>query len=99
MLNIRGEGWELEEILDSRLQNDKLEYLVKWRNQATSSNTWEMESHIQDKAPRLIIDFHHTIPAVAPRISFIEYNSLPFVPIPKNLTELNLCGALALKGV
>lgn len=47
-LNVRGENWEPSKILESRLRNGRLEYLVTWKDQATSRNTWELESRMQN---------------------------------------------------
>ena len=35
------EEWEVEQIINSRLQNRMLQYLIKWKGYPTSENTWE----------------------------------------------------------
>ncbi|GLB35280.1 hypothetical protein LshimejAT787_0208450 [Lyophyllum shimeji] len=88
-LNVRGENWEPSKILESRIRDGKLEYLVTWKDQATSRNTWELESRMQNDAPRLVVDFHRENPSAARRLSFTEFESLPFVPIPEPLTDVS----------
>jgi hypothetical protein len=53
-LNVRGENWAPEKILASRNKNDRTEYLVRWKDQATSRDTWELESRIEQDGPLLI---------------------------------------------
>jgi len=36
----------VESIKDHRFRNDKMEYLVKWKNYPNSDNSWEPENHL-----------------------------------------------------
>ena len=50
------EEWIVEEILDSRMVNQKLRYLVKWEGFGIEHNSWEAWDNIH--APDLVADFH-----------------------------------------
>ena len=50
------EEWIVEEILDSRVVNRKLRYLVKWEGFGIKHNSWEAWDDIH--APDLVADFH-----------------------------------------
>ena len=54
---IEGEKeWVVEEILDSKVVNRKLCYLVKWEGFGIEHNSWEPRDHIH--APELVADFY-----------------------------------------
>ena len=50
------EEWVVEEILDSRVVNRKLRYLVKWEEFGIEHNSWESWDDIH--APDLVANFH-----------------------------------------
>jgi Chromo (CHRromatin Organisation MOdifier) domain len=47
---------EIEKIVDSRIENERMEYLVKWKGYSDSYNTWEPESNLAN-ARAAIDDF------------------------------------------
>jgi transposase InsO family protein len=53
--------YEAEEILDSRVNNGVLEYLVKWKDYTSAENTWEPRKHLAN-SPRLLEEFHQRYP-------------------------------------
>ena len=52
----REEEWIIEEVLDSKMMNQKLCYLVKWEGFGMELNSWEPWDNIH--APELVMDFH-----------------------------------------
>jgi hypothetical protein len=74
------EEWVVEEILDSRMMNRKLRYLVKWKDFGAEHNSWEPWDNVH--APELVMDFHRRHPGAARRIRTVEFNSIRFRPIP-----------------
>ena len=54
------EEWIVEAILDSRVINQKLRYLVKWEGFGVKHNSWEPWDGVH--APDLVTDFHQTNP-------------------------------------
>ena len=59
--------YEVERIIDSRLQRGKLQYLVKWKNYPIEESTWEPENHLE-KAKATITKFHKENPSAPRRI-------------------------------
>ena len=55
------EEFEISEILDSRINRRKLEYLVHWQGYEVSERTWEPVANL-DNAPEMIEDFHRQYP-------------------------------------
>jgi hypothetical protein len=51
------EEFEVLEILDSRIIQRKLEYLIQWQGYDVSERTWEPISNLCD-APEMIQEFH-----------------------------------------
>lgn len=49
--------FEVEEILDSRIQRGKLEYLVEWKGCDVSERSWEPVSNLTN-APQKVRAFH-----------------------------------------
>jgi hypothetical protein len=72
------EEWEVEEILDSKMMNRKLRYLVKWKDFGIEHNSWEPWDNLH--SPELVTDFHRRHPGAARRIRAVDFNSLPFEP-------------------
>jgi hypothetical protein len=73
------EEWVVEEILDSKVINRKLRYLVKWKDFGLEHNSWEPWDNVH--APKLIADFYQKHPGAARQIRSIEFQSIPFRPI------------------
>ena len=74
------EEWVVEEILDSKVINRKLRYLVKWKDFGIEHNSWEPWDNV--RAPDLVADFHRKHPGAARRIRTTEFHSIPFRPSP-----------------
>jgi transposase InsO family protein len=72
------EEWVVEEILDSKMMNRKLRYLVKWKDFGIEHNSWEPWDHVH--APELIADFYRRHPGAARRIRAVDFESIPWVP-------------------
>ena len=50
------EEWVVEEILDSKVINQKLHYLVKWKDFGVEHNSWEPWDNVH--APELVSEFY-----------------------------------------
>ena len=72
------EEWVVEEILDSKLVNRKLHYLVKWKDFGVEHDSWEPRENVH--APDLVADFHRRHPGAARYIRVSDFNTLPFRP-------------------
>ena len=59
------EEYEVEEILKSRMNRGKLEYLVKWKGYSNADNTWEPRGNLKN-AEEVVEAFHRKYPS-APR--------------------------------
>ena len=71
------EEYEVDEIVDSRMQNAKLQYLVRWKDYPSCVDwTWEPEFNITH-APEVIKDFHAKNPS-APRQLPINTRNITF---------------------
>jgi hypothetical protein len=55
------EEYEVETVLDSRIVNGKLEYLVKWESYGPEDNSWEPASHLKNSS-RKTKEFHQRNP-------------------------------------
>ena len=72
------EEWVVEDILDSKLINQKLQYLVKWKDFGMEHNSWEPRENVH--APDIVADFYQKHLGVARHIQLAEFFSLPFQP-------------------
>ena len=68
------EEWIVEEILDSKVINQKLQYLVKWEGFRIKHNSWEPWDNIH--APNLIAEFHWKHPGVACQVKAIDFTTV-----------------------
>jgi len=75
--------WVVEEILDSKLINRKLRYLIKWKDFGVEHNTWEPWDNVH--APDLIAEFYRKHPGAARHIRAVDFSSIPFqsLPVPR----------------
>ena len=73
------EEWVVEEILDSKVINRRLRYLVKWKDFSIEHKSWEPWDNVH--APDLIANFYCKHPGAARHIRSIEFQSIPFQPI------------------
>ena len=74
----REEQWVVEEVLDSKMMNQKSCYLVKWEGFRIEYNSWEPWDNIH--APELVTDFHQRHPAAPHPIRTVIFDSIPFCP-------------------
>ena len=70
----------MEEILDSKVINWKLWYLVKWEGFRMEHNSWEPWDDIH--APDLIVKFHWKHPEAACQVRAIDFSIIPFCVVP-----------------
>jgi hypothetical protein len=73
------EEWVVEEILDSKVINRKLRYLVKWKDFGIEHNSWEPWDDVH--APELVTEFYRNHPGAARHIRNIDFGLIPFRPI------------------
>ena len=66
----------VEEILDSKIVNRKLQYLIKWEGYGIEHNSWEPAGDVH--APERIADFHRRHPGAPQRIRFADFEAIPF---------------------
>ena len=69
----------VEEILDSRMVNQKLRYLVKWEGFGVENNSWEPWDNVH--APDLVADFYQRHPGATRHICMVEFCSIPFCSV------------------
>ena len=74
----REEEWVVEDILDSKLINWKLWYLVKWKDFGVEHNSWEPRENVH--VPDIIVDFYWKHPGAARHIRSAEFFFFPFQP-------------------
>ena len=67
----------VEEILDSRMVNRKLCYLVKWESFGVEHNSWEPWDNVH--APELVADFYQRHPGAACHICAADFRSHSFL--------------------
>jgi transposase InsO family protein len=70
--------WEVEEILDSRMFRNRLQYLVKWRGYGREEASWEPRTNVH--APQLVTKFHQEHPGAPRHICRTAFNELSFRP-------------------
>ena len=73
------EEWVVEEILDSKVINRKLRYLIKWKDFRVEHNSWEPWDNVH--ALELVSDFYCRHPGAPRHIRAADFPSLQFQPI------------------
>jgi hypothetical protein len=70
------EEWVVEEILDTKMMNRKLRYLIKWKDFGLEHNSWEPWDNVH--APDLVAEFYRNHPGAARHIRATDFASIPF---------------------
>ena len=87
-IDVEGEPeFIVEEILDSHLQRNKLEFLIKWEGYTGENNSWELEDNCRN-ASDTIKDFYNQYPEAPWQIGRMQYEILKF-RLYQNFTEPN----------
>lgn len=60
------EHWGVDQIVDSRIRRENIEYLVKWTGLSNCENEWLPQQNLEQSA-QLVIDFHAKYP-LKPRL-------------------------------
>jgi len=81
------EEYIVEEILDSHLRCNKLEFLVKWEGYTNENNLWEPEDNCKN-AHHTIAAFYCKYPQAPRQIAQMQFNNLNFQPY-QNFTQPN----------
>jgi len=71
------EEMEVEEVIDSRIRNKQLQYLVKWKDMSPAENSWEPALHLKN-APEAVSDFHKHHPEAPRRLNATTFINLPW---------------------
>src|SRR5271156_2351574 len=72
----REKEWIVEEILDSKVINRNLRYLVKWEGFGIEHNSWEPWDSVH--APACIAEFFWKHPGAARHIRAVDFATIPF---------------------
>jgi len=79
------EEYIVEKILNTRIFQQKLQYLVKWEGYEIEGNTWEYSENL-DHAPEKVMEFHTKNPGAPCRIHALTFGLIPFHPISLSST-------------
>jgi len=74
------EEYIVEKILNSRMFQRKLQYLVKWEGYGIEGNTWEYSENL-NHAPEKVMEFHTMNPGAPHCIRALAFGLIPFCPI------------------
>jgi len=88
-VEVEGEDeYIVEEILDSHLRCNKLEFLENWEGYMNEKNSWELEDNCKNVC-NTIAAFYHKYPQAPRQIAWMQFNNLNFQPY-QNFTQLNI---------
>jgi Chromo (CHRromatin Organisation MOdifier) domain len=89
----REEEWVVEEVLDSKVINRKLWYLIKWEGLGIEHNSWEPWDSVH--APDLIAEFYWKHPGAAHQVRAIDCSAISFYVM---LSRHSLKGGVDVRG-
>ena len=94
------EEYEVENILNSRMFQRKLQYLVQWKGYGVESNTWEYSENV-DHALEKVADFHARNPGAPRRIRGMAFGEIPFRPVslPSAPSRCSSRGGVIVRGI
>ncbi len=74
------EEYIVEEVLNSRLFCQKIQYLVKWEGYGVKHNTWEYLDHLNN-APDKVAEFYTRHPGMPQQICALTFGTILFHPL------------------
>jgi len=80
------EELEVEEVINSRLKNRQLQYLVKWKGTTDEENSWEKQANLKN-APLAVKEFHEKHPEAPRKINGTFFNNIRWQKL-ENYTSL-----------
>ena len=86
---VKGEEYEVEEILDSQIKGRGIQYLVKWKGYPVEESTWEPVGNLKN-AGETVERFHQKHPnapatRAIPQKAFRQYENFTQGSVPKKL--------------
>lgn len=72
--------YDVKEILDSQVRNNKIEYLVWWDGYDIEDSTWEPLDHLEN-AEEKINQFHERYPLRRGREGYIASQKLAYLEV------------------
>ena len=80
------EQYEIEDLMDSKMDRGKLKYLVKWKGYPREQWTWEPRETLLHDAKKIVEDFHRRHPnAPRPKPSELRFVKLENFTEPTNV--------------
>ena len=76
----REEEYIVEKVLNSRMFQQKLQYLVKWEGYGVEGNTWEYSENLNN-AQEQVVEFYTRNSGALYCIHTLAFSSIPFQPI------------------
>ena len=70
------EQYEVEEVLDNCIFQQKLQFLVAWKGYGYEENSWLNETNVD--MPELVQQFYRSNPGAPRHINLICFHRLPF---------------------
>ena len=93
------EEWEVEEILDSRMNKRCLQYLVKWKDSLTTESSWEPAINLKN-ALDIVKRFHEANPAAPRRLQATFFDQIEWKPLVNHtIPEKEVRAILSAKGL
>jgi RNase H-like domain found in reverse transcriptase/Reverse transcriptase (RNA-dependent DNA polymerase)/Integrase zinc binding domain/Chromo (CHRromatin Organisation MOdifier) domain len=77
--------YEVESILDSRMHQGKLQYLVHWKGYGYEENSWVDESDVN--APQLVKEFHRRHTSAPQHVQLMDFPCFHFRPHRGDVSE------------
>ena len=74
------EEYIVDEVLNSRLFCQKIQYLVKWEGYGVKHNTWEYSDHLNNALDK-VAEFYMRHPGVPQQIRALTFGTIPFRPL------------------
>ncbi|XP_029113704.1 M-phase phosphoprotein 8 isoform X3 [Scleropages formosus] len=74
-----GDVYEVEKIIDMRVQKGEVQYRVRWKNYTSDEDTWEPEAHLED-CREVLLAFRH-------RVAESKKDTVPKLPMKSDLFD------------
>jgi len=73
--NKREKFWIVEDVVDKRIRNGKIQYKLKWEGYEESENTWEPIEHLNENSADLVCNFEAKLVSTIVKVVLVDESS------------------------
>jgi hypothetical protein len=87
-MNIDFGEWEVEDIVDSRVRDGRVEYLIHWKGFDKSADTWEPEVNLTETCSEILSEYNARKNLLNQNCDTTTKNDYPSISVLTNINSM-----------